>query len=89
MAFDIRRKSEYFETDQIKKRIQQTRHHLANATIVNSNYNTMFAILEERQRDVDHFLYRQEEDEKTKKEQVWQRRPWNYNFLKKNSIFLK
>lgn len=61
IALEARRKIQCSEMDQLKRRIQQTRHQLATATIANSEYNTMLAILEERQRDVEYFLQQQSE----------------------------
>jgi len=62
-ALDAQRKVHYAERDQLNKNIMRTRHDLASVTTVNSEFNTMLAMLEERQRDVDFFLHQQRNSE--------------------------
>jgi len=59
LLLESRRNKHYRERDKLARRIEETRWSLTDVTKVNSEYNTLLAILEERQRDVDYFLYKQ------------------------------
>ena len=59
-----RRNQQFNEDNWVKREIQQAKDMLMGATKINSELNSLVAILEERQRDIEYYMHLQGKDVK-------------------------